>query len=248
MAFESKTYTRLAQYYDLIYADKDYEKESEFLKYIFTKYSKNKVTSILDVACGTGNHAKTFKKDYFVIGIDASKDMVDIAKSKVGDVDFFVENMKDFKLDRSFDAVVCLFNSFSYNLTDEEALSSLKNFAGHLEKNGVIAFDVMVENMPTTEIHTGVKDDLDIARISKWSKKDKETTQVELVYMTRNKNKVDFHVDNHTLRVYGIHHLKKLMKKAGFGKIRVYNGFERKQYQKGSVSALFVGVKKGKWF
>lgn len=248
MVFDSKTYTRLAQYYDIIYSDKEYEKEVEFLKYLFGKYSKNKVTSVLDVACGTGNHAVELKKDFFVIGIDASKDMVDVAKSKTNDVDFFVENMKDFQLDRTFDSVVCMFNSFSYNLSDEEALTSLKNFNRHLEAKGVLIFDVMVENMPTTELHTGVKDDTDVARISKWTRKDKETAHVELVYMTRNKSKVDFHVDKHTLRVYNIHHLKRLAKKAGFKKVKVYNGFERKPYKKGNMNALFVAVKKGGFF
>jgi len=52
-----KSFERYSHYYDLIYQDKDYEEECDFVKAIFSQYSREPVTRILDVGCGTGGHA-----------------------------------------------------------------------------------------------------------------------------------------------------------------------------------------------
>jgi ubiquinone/menaquinone biosynthesis C-methylase UbiE len=42
--------------YDLIYRDKDYNAECDLIERIFQTYS-NSTRSVLDLGCGTGNHA-----------------------------------------------------------------------------------------------------------------------------------------------------------------------------------------------
>jgi len=52
-----KSFERYAEYYDLIYQDKDYEKEYDFIEEIFQNFSSNPVKTIFDGGCGTGGHA-----------------------------------------------------------------------------------------------------------------------------------------------------------------------------------------------
>jgi len=69
-----------AKYYDLIYKDKDYEKEVDFIENIFWK---NRPKKILEVGCGTGNYTKILlKRGYEVTALDISEDMLKIAEEK----------------------------------------------------------------------------------------------------------------------------------------------------------------------
>jgi len=60
-----------AKYYDLAHKDKDYKKEADFV-YLWANHPK----LIVDLGCGTGQHAKYWCKKSRVIGIDDSKEML----------------------------------------------------------------------------------------------------------------------------------------------------------------------------
>ncbi|MDY0327537.1 MAG: class I SAM-dependent methyltransferase, partial [Arcobacteraceae bacterium] len=63
-----------SQYYDLLYSDKDYIGEVEYVDSLI-KANSNKVETLLDMGCGTGKHAELFcDKGYKVHGIDLSVD------------------------------------------------------------------------------------------------------------------------------------------------------------------------------
>jgi len=49
-------YGELAKYYDMIYAWKDYAKESRTLSKLIRHYKRASGSNLLDVGCGTGKH------------------------------------------------------------------------------------------------------------------------------------------------------------------------------------------------
>ena len=69
----------LAWVYDEIYQGFiDYSAEYEFYKYLCNDYNCNRV---LEIACGTGNLAKSFTSDFSTyVGLDFSESMLNIAK------------------------------------------------------------------------------------------------------------------------------------------------------------------------
>ena len=49
-----------ANVYDALYHDKDYSAECDMIEGILKRYGESPVRSILDLGCGTGNHAVPF--------------------------------------------------------------------------------------------------------------------------------------------------------------------------------------------
>lgn len=69
--------------YDLIYHDKDYRLECDFVEDIFRRWSDKPVQSIFDFGCGTGNHAvELASRGFKVTGIDRSMNMLESAQRK----------------------------------------------------------------------------------------------------------------------------------------------------------------------
>ena len=71
-----------ADAYDHLYSDKDYNQECELIDRLLRTYGDNSVRSLLDLGCGTGNHALPLaQKGYRVLGVDRSNDMLDAARN-----------------------------------------------------------------------------------------------------------------------------------------------------------------------
>lgn len=135
-----------AKYYDLIYEDKDYEKECDFLEEIFSEYSEKPIKSILDGGCGTGGHAISLaKRGYSLLGFDASEIMVKRAKEKAkncdGSVVCCVGDLRDFQFSETFDTCILMFAVIDYITETEDVLKTLKNVRKHLRENSLFIFD-----------------------------------------------------------------------------------------------------------
>jgi SAM-dependent methyltransferase len=94
--------------------------------------------SILDVACGTGQHLSLLGADLERVGIDLSAQMLAIARRQCPDVAFHQADMADFDLDRTFDVVTCLFSSVGYVGTPERLDAAIAAMARHLEPGGLL--------------------------------------------------------------------------------------------------------------
>lgn len=65
-----------SKYYDLLYRDKNYQEETEYIHRLIQKY-QTYAKEILELGCGTGRHAELLsEKGYLLYGIDRSKEMV----------------------------------------------------------------------------------------------------------------------------------------------------------------------------
>jgi SAM-dependent methyltransferase len=134
------------RYYDIIYSDKDYEKECDFLERIFQKYLKRKPKTILDVGCGTGGHSVILaKRGYQVTGIDPSEVMIDLAREKAGknsvDVDFRIMDVRNLRLDQQFDCCVGMFAVMDYLTSNQHLQKAIVNVRRHLKRGGLFIFD-----------------------------------------------------------------------------------------------------------
>lgn len=80
----SKIFNQYALYYDLLYSDKDYEVETNFIDKIFEKHADRKPKNILDIGCGTGGHIISLvKRGYNLVGLDISSTILNLAREKL---------------------------------------------------------------------------------------------------------------------------------------------------------------------
>jgi predicted TPR repeat methyltransferase len=133
-----------ASYYDLLYKDKDYKKESDYIyELIINNNNNNNNLRILDIGCGTGIHANILaEKGHNIVGIDLSKEMIDIAnRKKRVNTDFFHIDASSYKFQQKFDIILSLFHVISYQSTNAQLFQFLENASLHLNNNGLFIFD-----------------------------------------------------------------------------------------------------------
>ena len=98
--------------------------------------------TVLDVACGTGEHARLLAAQGFVVdGVDLDPAFVRIAAEKHPAGRFFEADMSDFHLSDRYDAVLCLFSSIGYLQTLDRVARALACFREHLAPGGVIVIE-----------------------------------------------------------------------------------------------------------
>jgi len=135
-----------AEFYDLIYSDKDYEAECNFLEEIWQRFCDKKPVTVLDVGCGTGGHTIPLaRRGYTVTGIDASDSMIAVARGKAQsenlNVAFHVSPMEDMELRGQWDTILCMFNAINYVVGDEALKKALFNIRRHLLPGELFLFD-----------------------------------------------------------------------------------------------------------
>jgi ubiquinone/menaquinone biosynthesis C-methylase UbiE len=138
---------RLAELYDLLYEDKPYAAEAAFVHECLQSYSPEAPSSLLELACGTGEHALALEKfGYSILATDYSEDMLILASAKAkkggSTVDFRVQDMRALNIPEApFDAVFCLFDSIGYVETNEALEQVFRGVHAHLKPGGLFIFE-----------------------------------------------------------------------------------------------------------
>lgn len=146
---ETKVFDAYGMYYDLLYKDKNYRAESDYIDSLITQYNPNS-KYILELGCGTGIHAAALaEKEYFVDAIDLSDNMLAIAQKRKDNlhldlatkINFTQADIRDFDNNKKYDVVISLFHVMSYMNTNMDLINAFKTASTHLNPNGIFIFD-----------------------------------------------------------------------------------------------------------
>lgn len=167
-----------ARYYDLLYRDKDYAAEAEYVAVLIRKFHPS-ARSILEMGSGTGIHASLLaEKGFTVHGIERSPEMharsQALAENRaVGDdrLTFTMGDIRKVRLNRRFDAVIALFHVISYQTTNKDVTAAFKTAMLHLNSDGVFIFDVwygpaVLTERPAVRIKRMADDQTEITRLA----------------------------------------------------------------------------------
>lgn len=166
-----------SKYYDLLYKDKDYAAECDFIEQIFKTFSPKPVKTVLDMGCGTGSHAVPWvRRSFDVTGIDSSEVSVGIARNKAQQnglkMDFHVMDIRDIHLNKTFDACTCMFAVMNYLTGNADIRSTLAGVRKHLKKDSLFVFDcwnglAVLRILPSITVKTVVDGDTRVIRIAR---------------------------------------------------------------------------------
>jgi SAM-dependent methyltransferase len=145
------SFGRYSSYYDLLYREKDYRGEAEFVRRVLEAHADpGALGSLLDLGCGTGRHDRLLAAGGLrVHGVDVSAAMIEQARGELaGDapevrerVRFTQGDVRDVRLGETFGAAVSLFHVVSYLPTNRDLDAALATARAHLEPGGLFLFD-----------------------------------------------------------------------------------------------------------
>jgi SAM-dependent methyltransferase len=140
------SYKQAAEFYDLFYeGEKDYPAEARLLETLIREVHPD-ARSILDVACGTGAHARALMDLGFEVdGVDLEPKFVEIAQRRCPEGRFTLGDMTALELPGRYDVVTCLFSSIGYMASEDELRSAIRAMRDHLNPGGVLIVDPWFE-------------------------------------------------------------------------------------------------------
>jgi len=167
------TFIEYSKYYNLLYSDKNYKEEIDYIQTLIKNYSTIPVSEILNLGCGTGNHDLFLAKNgYNITGVDLSENMIEIAKNQnIKNTNFLVADVRNLNLDKKFDAIISLFHVASYQTSNEDLQQYFETAYKHLNTNGIFIFDfwygpAVLTDKPTVRIKRIENENYKITRLT----------------------------------------------------------------------------------
>lgn len=137
------------KYYDLLNDAKDYDDEADYVLRLINDVAPS-AQNILELGCGTGGHAiPLVQRGCNVHGIDLSHTMIERAAVRrqnlspeyAARVGFSTADLRTYRSDQNFDAVISLFHVFSYMPRNTDLQQAFETARAHLQPGGVLVFD-----------------------------------------------------------------------------------------------------------
>ena len=214
-----------SKYYDLLYKDKNYKEESQYVIKKMKQFAP-KAAQIVELGSGSGSHAHYFCEAGFkVTGIEKSQEMLAVAKSKnIVGFNPILGDISSFELPQQFDVALSLFHVISYLTQNESLINCFKTVHRQLNTEGLFMFDVwyspaVYHQKPETRIKRLEDDTLAIIRLAE-SKMELDTNVVEVNFEVLIKDK-STHIsesitEKHLMRHFSIPEVKMLAAFTGF--------------------------------
>lgn len=220
-----------AEYYNLLYKDKDYAGEAHYIHDLIQKHCPGAKT-ILNLGCGTGNHDfELLKLGYEVTGVDMSAMMLAAANARCelsatsnSLLSFVHGDVRTVRLERKFDAVISLFHVMSYQTSNTDLTAAFTTVREHLGDDGVFVFDywygpAVLSDPPVTRVKRLENDLLKVLRIAEPVMHPDENI-VDVNYQVLIKNKVAGEIEEiyeiHRMRYLFTPELRHILAEAGF--------------------------------
>jgi SAM-dependent methyltransferase len=147
-----ESYSVTAKHYDAAYATKQDLVDLPF----YLELAKQSAGPVLEIACGTGRVLLPIAREGIQIdGVDNSLPMVRVLKSHIENepaqirrrITFHQGDMRHFRLRKKFPLVIIPFRPLQHMYTLQDQLNALTTAAFHLQKKGILAFDVFYPKM-----------------------------------------------------------------------------------------------------
>jgi len=247
-----------AEFYDKIWGRYDYDIDVKFLEGLFRDYG---CESVVDIGCGTGNHAIRLSRSGFkVTGLDISSAMLKIAKEKNQEakIEFIQGDMRKIEnlipKGQKFDAAICLGTTFSHLIKNKDVQALLNGLHKILRENGLFIFNArnagkIDEDRLNRLIldHTIVDERLQLLLLF-YNTRHTQNRNVIVwrpIYLINKGGKADFQIREHKLRWFQFLKLKRMLIEHGFKVVATYSGPTKEEFKEHKHTEMwFVTIAK----
>lgn len=139
-----------AKYYDVLYHNKDYLTETNFVLERLRQNGFKDGGRVLDLGVGSGRHAEHIVRTGAAVhGVDFSEGMLRLAEERrrgmapahAAALSLTHGDVRSVRIKNSFDAVISLFHVLSYQTSDADIVAMLKTVHAHLPTKGLALCD-----------------------------------------------------------------------------------------------------------
>jgi SAM-dependent methyltransferase len=215
-------YQLSAEQYDVLYATKDYEREAHLLHHRLARLDPS-LHTVLDVACGTGAHDEHLCRFYEVDGLDLTPAFLELARRPNSRGRYHLVDMRQFRLDRLYDTVLCLFSSIGYARTHADLLRTLSCFREHLTPRGVVVIEPWlapdVWEAPLVRWDHGADADTSIVRMTRSTRREEGTdciSVMEFHYLMGTAQGIEHSRETHEMGLYTQRQMASALVESGF--------------------------------
>ena len=221
-------YHELAQSYDRLTNDVDYDATVEFYYDILAREGISPRTAV-DLACGTGSVAlRLAQRGLQVTAVDLSWEMLMVAQQKAAEADvypqFACQPLQQLRLPRGVDLAVCALDSIDYILDPKDCELAIQRIFKALNPGGCFIFDVNTpEKLRAMDGQVFLDEDEDVYCV--WRGEFDEATNICSYGMDLFQRQGDLwqrSFEEHQEYAYSADQLVGYLKKAGFTSIAVY--------------------------
>ena len=223
-------YNEFANVYDRL-QDIDYGSFIDYYENIFEKFNI-KPKLMLDLGCGTGNITIPLsQKGYEMIGIDLSEEMLHIAAQKAReknlDILFLNQDMTEFELYGTVDAIICSLDGVNYLTMDDDLKKLFALIKNYLNPDGLFIFDINSEYKLKSLLsdNSFVYDEDDVYCV--WSNSFDDTDNICSfnidIFIKQENGLYKKYEEYHEERAYSIYEIETAIKNAGLNPVGIYN-------------------------
>jgi SAM-dependent methyltransferase len=245
------SYKQFAYLYDHLMEDAPYSKWLSFIKSSIAAH-KPDTKRLLDIGCGTGSMPILLAKEGFdVTGVDMSSDMLMVAKEKADtekvSLSLFQQDMRELEGLGIYDCVTILCDSLNYILTEEDVKKTFLSAWNHLERGGLILFDVHSLHK-INHIFIGStfgSNDEELSYIWHCYQGEQENSvEHDLSFFILNKDIYERYDELHIQRTFAVEEYSRWLEESGFEIISITADFENKEPEETNERILFTAKKK----
>lgn len=132
-----RLYTELAAWWPLLSRPEHYEEEARIFQHALLGFARGDVGDVLELGSGGGNNASHLEARFSMTLVDRAPGMVEVSRALNPRCEHHVGDMRDVRLDRTFDAVF-LHDAISYLTTLEDLARTFETAALHCREGGVV--------------------------------------------------------------------------------------------------------------
>jgi SAM-dependent methyltransferase len=201
---------------------------------------------VLDIPCGIVRHTVEFaRRGFEMTGVDLSREYIKVARTSAAEANvapqFLICDMREFVSGESFDAAFCYFGSFGYFLEDDEekfarAVAQSLRSGGRFLIEGHIAETLLPIFRERDWVWLGPPDrGVRLLQDRTW---DVEGGRVENVWTIVDRDGTQS--SESSMRIYTYPELSRLLRRAGFSSVALFDGRTGKAFRFGANRALVV--------